>query len=79
VINYYYETFHNIVSNNSENGVKMKASMAEIAKKAGLSKSMVSRALRNYKEISEGDILKHTFIIMNRGDQPLEIKRVKPA
>jgi DNA-binding LacI/PurR family transcriptional regulator len=45
----------------------MKVSMAEIAKKAGLSKSMVSRALRNYKEISEETRKKVLTIALEMG------------
>jgi hypothetical protein len=49
------------------------------AQEAAGPKMVIEERSFDYKEISEGDILKHTFIIMNRGDQPLEIKRVKPG
>ena len=32
-----------------------------------------------YKEVNEGDIIEHTFKVLNEGDQPLEIKNVKPG
>ena len=31
------------------------------------------------KEVDEGKIIEHTFKVLNTGDQPLEIKRVKPG
>ena len=32
-----------------------------------------------YKEVNEGDIIEHAFTVLNEGDQPLEIKNVKPG
>ena len=31
------------------------------------------------KQIKEGEIIGHTFIVRNTGDQPLEIKKVNPG
>ena len=33
----------------------------------------------NAKQIKEGEIIGHTFIVRNTGDQPLEIKKVNPG
>lgn len=33
----------------------------------------------DFKEVDEGEQLKHTFKVRNVGDQPLEIKNVKPG
>jgi len=31
------------------------------------------------KQIKEGEIIEHTFIVRNMGDRPLEIKKVNPG
>lgn len=33
----------------------------------------------DFKEVKQGDIIEHSFIVKNVGDQPLEIKSVKPG
>lgn len=33
----------------------------------------------DFGEVKEGKILEHSFIIMNKGDQPLKIERVRPG
>jgi len=32
-----------------------------------------------FNEVFEGTPIEHTFVFFNRGDQPLEIKKVKPG
>jgi hypothetical protein len=31
------------------------------------------------KHVKEGQIIEHTFTVYNRGDRPLEIKKVQPG
>ena len=31
------------------------------------------------KHVKEGQIIEHTFTVFNRGDRPLEIKKVQPG
>lgn len=33
----------------------------------------------NFKEVKEGAILEHTFKVLNKGNQTLEIKKVQPG
>jgi hypothetical protein len=33
----------------------------------------------NFKEVEEGKTVEHVFRILNRGDEPLEIKDVNPG
>jgi hypothetical protein len=33
----------------------------------------------DFKEVEEGKVVTHTFKVLNKGDQPLEIKRVNPG
>jgi len=33
----------------------------------------------DFKEVDEGDSIEHTFKVLNSGDQPLEIRKVKPG
>ncbi|MDO9527637.1 MAG: hypothetical protein Q7J27_00585 [Syntrophales bacterium] len=33
----------------------------------------------DFKEVKEGDVLKHAFRVLNKGDQNLEIKKVQPG
>jgi hypothetical protein len=33
----------------------------------------------DFGEVKEGDIIKHTFSVLNQGDEPLEIVEVKPG
>ena len=30
------------------------------------------------EDVKEGEIIEHTFKVLNKGDSPLEIKKVKP-
>jgi hypothetical protein len=33
----------------------------------------------DYKDVDEGEIIEHVFKVFNKGDQPLQIKKVKPG
>jgi hypothetical protein len=33
----------------------------------------------DFKEVEEGKVLEHSFKILNKGNQPLEIKNVNPG
>ena len=32
-----------------------------------------------FQQVTEGDLVKHDFRVVNRGNAPLEIKKVKPG
>ena len=49
------------------------------AQEAGLPKIYLTEDLFDAKEVKEGTFIEHTFRILNKGDGPLEIKRVKPT
>ncbi|MBN2060253.1 MAG: hypothetical protein JW882_07535 [Deltaproteobacteria bacterium] len=42
-------------------------------------KMLIEETLFDAKEVLEGDIIQHTFKILNIGDQPLEIKNIRPG
>jgi hypothetical protein len=42
-------------------------------------KMILEKKSFDFKEVDEGEKLKHTFKVRNVGDQPLEIKNVKPG
>jgi hypothetical protein len=42
-------------------------------------KMVIEQTEYNAKEVRQGEIIKHTFKILNAGDQVLEIKSVKPG
>jgi len=33
----------------------------------------------DFGEVEEGNVAEHAFQVLNKGDQPLEIKRVNPG
>lgn len=33
----------------------------------------------DYKEVDEGEVIEHTFKVLNAGDQPLQIEKVQPG
>jgi hypothetical protein len=33
----------------------------------------------DFKEVKEGEVIKHAFRVMNKGDQNLEIRKVQPG
>jgi len=42
-------------------------------------KIVVKEPVFDFKEIKEGDVVQHTFKVLNEGDQILEIKDVRPG
>jgi len=42
-------------------------------------KMVLKERVFDFKEVKEGEAIEHTFLIFNQGDQPLEIKNVKPG
>jgi hypothetical protein len=42
-------------------------------------KMVIEQTEYNAKEVKQGKIIKHTFKILNTGDQVLEIKNVQPG
>ncbi|MFC1863701.1 DUF1573 domain-containing protein [Thermodesulfobacteriota bacterium] len=42
-------------------------------------KMVIEQTDYDAKEVNQGDIIEHTFKVLNTGDQPLEIKSVKPG
>ncbi len=39
----------------------------------------VEESTYDFKQVSQGEIVKHDFRVFNRGDAALEIKKVKPG
>ena len=33
----------------------------------------------DFKEVKEGEVIEHTFIVLNQGEETLEIEKVKPG
>ena len=42
-------------------------------------KMVLPEKLYDAQKVKEGTVLKHDFPVLNKGDQPLEIKRVQPG
>jgi hypothetical protein len=42
-------------------------------------KMVLPEELYNAEEVKQGDVVSHGFSVLNKGDQPLEIKRVQPG
>jgi hypothetical protein len=42
-------------------------------------KMILPEKLHDAQEVNEGEIVKHSFPVLNKGNQPLEIKRVQPG
>jgi hypothetical protein len=49
------------------------------AQQANGPKMVLPEKLHDAQEVKEGEIVKHSFPVLNKGDQPLEIKRVQPG
>jgi len=52
--------------------------IAERSEAAG-PKMVLPQKEADYKEIKEGEVLEHTFEVLNQGDQVLEIRNVRPG
>jgi hypothetical protein len=42
-------------------------------------KMVIKEKLFDFNTVKEGEVLEHTFLVFNEGDQTLEIKNVKPG
>ena len=42
-------------------------------------KMVLKERVFDFKEVKKGEIIRHTFQVLNEGDQTLEIKNVKPG
>jgi len=51
---------------------------SEVPASAG-PKIEVQERVFDFKEMIEGQTVEHVYQVLNRGDQPLEIQRVKPG
>jgi hypothetical protein len=40
---------------------------------------VIEKPLFDAQQVKEGEIISHSFIVLNKGDQPLKIKRVQPG
>ena len=40
-------------------------------------KMVIKERVFDFKGVNEGETIEHTFLILNKGDQPLEIKKIK--
>jgi len=49
------------------------------AQKATGPKMVLKEKTVDYKEVDEGEVIEHVFKVLNEGDQPLQIERVKPG
>ena len=42
-------------------------------------KMVIEEKFFDAKQVKEGEIINHTFTVLNKGDRPLEIKKVRPG
>ena len=49
------------------------------AQKATGPRMVIKEKVVDYQQVDEGDIIEHVFTVLNQGDQPLQIKNVKPG
>jgi len=42
-------------------------------------KMVIEKPLFDAQQVKEGEIIRHSFTVLNKGDQPLKIKRVQPG
>jgi hypothetical protein len=49
------------------------------AKEKGVPKLIIKNGVFDMGKVNEGDTIKHTFLINNQGDAPLQIIDVKPG
>ena len=73
----------NGIITNPENGLTEKVDdQADLIKKAtnmALTTVVLDQNNHNFGDITQGDVLKHSYKIKNTGDKPLVISAVKPA
>lgn len=49
------------------------------AQKATGPRMVLKEKTVDYKEVDEGEVIEHVFKVLNEGDQPLQIEKVKPG
>ena len=42
-------------------------------------KMVIEKPLFDAQQVKEGEIIRHSFTVLNKGDKPLQIKRVQPG
>lgn len=42
-------------------------------------KMVLKERVFDFKEVNEGEVIEHTFRVLNQGEESLEIKKVKPG
>ena len=42
-------------------------------------KMVIEEKSFDFKEVEQGRVIEHDFTVLNKGDQPLEIRKVKPG
>ena len=42
-------------------------------------KMILNERFFDFNEVNKGEIIEHSFIVFNKGDQPLHIQKVKPG
>lgn len=42
-------------------------------------KMVLKERVFDFKEVKEGEVIEHTFIVLNQGKETLEIKKVEPG
>jgi len=52
---------------------------SSLAQEAGGPRMVLKEWVFDFKEVKKGEIIRHTFQVLNEGDQTLEIKNVKPG
>ena len=51
----------------------------EAPEKAPVPRLVIEEKIFDFKEVEEGNVLEHAFKVLNKGDAPLEIKKVQPG
>ena len=54
-------------------------SSVSLAKQLSGPKMIIIEKDFDFKEVDQGIVIKHTFKVLNKGDRPLEIRKVKPG
>jgi hypothetical protein len=49
------------------------------AQEASGPRMVIKDKFADYQQVDEGEIIEHVFTVFNQGDQPLQIKNVKPG
>ncbi|MCJ7687369.1 MAG: hypothetical protein MUO68_24080 [Desulfobacteraceae bacterium] len=54
-------------------------SYSSYAQEAQGPKMVLKERVFDFEEVKEGEVVEHTFIVLNQGEETLEIKKVKPG